>query len=88
MVVALIVAGFMASLNVAVMTAFGQAPWLPLSGTTEIKVGGVVPLTFGVQHPTATTATSAARKRLVEWKTEGKDLGARMITLPLNARLP
>jgi hypothetical protein len=64
MVVALIVAGFMASLKVAVMTALGQAPWLPLSGTTEIKVGGVVPLRFGVQHPTATTAARTAMDRL------------------------
>jgi len=39
-VVVLIVAGFIASLKVAVTTVLGQTPAAPLGGVTEITVGG------------------------------------------------
>ena len=39
-VVVLIVAGFIASLKVAVTTVLGQTPTAPASGVTEITVGG------------------------------------------------
>lgn len=38
-VVVLMVAGFMASLKVAVTTVLGQMPGAPLGGVTEITVG-------------------------------------------------
>jgi hypothetical protein len=40
-VVALIVAGFMATLKVAVTIVLGQTPTAPARGVTEITVGGV-----------------------------------------------
>jgi hypothetical protein len=64
-VVPLMVAEFMGSLKRAVTTALGHAPWEPLRGTTERRVGGVVPLVFGVQHPTTRIATSMTRNALV-----------------------
>jgi hypothetical protein len=39
-VVALIVAGFIASLKVAVTTVLGQTPTIAFGGVTEITVGG------------------------------------------------
>jgi|ERR1017187_878646 hypothetical protein len=39
-VVVLMVTGFIASLNVAVITVLGQTPAAPFRGVTEITVGG------------------------------------------------
>jgi len=51
-VVALIVAGCIARLNVAVTAALGQTPTAPARGVTEITVGGVrAGLAPGLQHP-------------------------------------
>jgi hypothetical protein len=51
-VVVLIVAGFIASLKVAVATELVQTPVAPLGGVTEVTVGGVRSgLEPGLQHP-------------------------------------
>jgi hypothetical protein len=51
-VVLLIVAGFIATLKVAVTTVLGQTPAAPLGGNSEVTVGGIRPgLAPGLQHP-------------------------------------
>jgi hypothetical protein len=68
----LMVAGFIALLNTAViMVALGHTPTLPLTGVTRITVGGVwgavgIPaflLLFGLQHPAAKPSVSSARNK-------------------------
>jgi hypothetical protein len=60
-----IVAGFIASLKFAVITALGHAVFDPLSGPIVNTVGAVVPLMLGVQHPTAMKRMEAPKSRLV-----------------------
>jgi hypothetical protein len=66
-VVVLIVAGFIASLKVAVTPA-AQMPAAPLTGVSEITVGatksGLVP---GLQHPTLKMSGSNAINQILEW---------------------
>jgi len=51
-VVVLIVAGFIATLKVAVTTVLGQTPAAPPRGNSEVTVGGIKPeLAPGLQHP-------------------------------------
>jgi hypothetical protein len=55
------VAGFMATLKVAVTTVFGQAPPTPLGGATEITVGGTKPRLVALSaslHPVATISNT------------------------------
>jgi hypothetical protein len=56
-VVALIVAGFIATLKVAVTTVFGHAPAAPLGGAPAVTVGRIKPRLVAPSaslHPVAT----------------------------------
>jgi hypothetical protein len=56
-VVVLMVAGFMATLKLAVTTVFGHAPAAPLGGATAVTVGGIKPRLVALSaslHPVAT----------------------------------
>jgi hypothetical protein len=65
-VVVLIVAGFIASLKVAVTTALGHMPTTPLRGVSEVKVGGVTPgLALGLQHPGLKTSSKNAMNHVL-----------------------
>jgi hypothetical protein len=64
-VVALIVAGFMATPKVAVTVVFGQTPAAPLRGTEGFTVAGTkLGLVPGLQHPTPTSNSSAVNQIL------------------------
>jgi hypothetical protein len=63
------VAGFIASLKLTVMTALGQAPTLPPTGEMEKMVGGVIPVVPGVQQPIARTSTRAPSDQLTQVET-------------------
>jgi len=68
---ALLVAGFMASLNVAlIITAFGQTPVAPLEGVGRVTVGGTVaglmaPFTSESPHPIVRLINKMARKQMM-----------------------
>jgi hypothetical protein len=55
---AVIVAGFIASLNVALTTAFGHAPSEPDTGNTDTTVGGAITDTLVEQHPATSRRTT------------------------------
>jgi hypothetical protein len=69
-VVVLIVAGFIALLNVAVTTAaFGQTSKLPFGGVTAVTVGGttgLVPMTASGGQPHPTVRTTASISAVIE----------------------
>jgi len=65
------VAGFMASLNVAVTMVFGQAPKVAFGGTAEVTVGEVKPLIAppflsGSLQPVLNTHSNTVMKQIVE----------------------
>lgn len=68
-VVALMVDGFIALLKVAVTTALGQMPAVPLRGVTEATMGGVtvglLPLLSGSLHPAAKMSSKNAMKQIL-----------------------
>jgi hypothetical protein len=60
------VAGFIATLKVAVTVAFGQALVAPLRGATEIDAGGVkLGLLPGLQHPGLKMSSNNAVNQIV-----------------------
>jgi hypothetical protein len=61
-----IVAGFIATLKVAVTIVLGQTPAAALSGATGITVEGVKSeLTPGLQHPELRMSSKSAAKQTV-----------------------
>jgi hypothetical protein len=67
-VVALMVAGCIATLKVAVITAVGQTPAAPRGGVSEITVGGIrpglVPVLSGSLHPAAKMSSRNAMNQM------------------------
>ena len=55
------VAGFIASLKVAVTTVLGQTPTEPLGGVTEITVGGATGVGTGCEGPHEITCQRIAK---------------------------